>query len=257
LLAVSWCRLSPELLQAEQARYAVEVAEWYADGGSGRPYLWEPGLVLTNLGYLRLAQNKTCRDVTHGYWPATEWWPYYVTEENIDVGVRHMVASGGSLASSQCVLFRDIVGNPCQPWYSRPCPECQGTGVCELILVGNGIVPCPECDGGGWQDDWEAELSLEDCLHWQDGTVPRLAQAIYEERAWERMPILADAFQEAGCENKLILDHCRGHVHAYQDNAVAYWYTDTSGPQLTPEHAAQAHQHTRGCWVVDLVLGRK
>jgi hypothetical protein len=64
-------------------------------------------------------------------------------------------------------------------------------------------------------------------LTWNDGTVPRLAQAIYDERRFQDLPILADAFEEAGCDNADILGHCRG-----------------PGP------------HVRGCWVVDLVLGK-
>jgi hypothetical protein len=64
-------------------------------------------------------------------------------------------------------------------------------------------------------------------LTWNDGTVPRLAQAIYDERAFDRLPILADALVEAGCTNADILGHCRG-----------------SGP------------HGRGCWVVDLILSK-
>lgn len=64
-------------------------------------------------------------------------------------------------------------------------------------------------------------------LTWNDGTVPKLAQTIYDERAFENLPILADALEDAGCTNKDILDHCRA-----------------IGP------------HARGCWVVDLILAR-
>ncbi len=65
-------------------------------------------------------------------------------------------------------------------------------------------------------------------LNWRTSTVVALAQGIYQERDFSAMPILADALQDAGCENADILDHCRG-----------------PGP------------HVRGCWVVDLVLGKE
>ena len=65
-------------------------------------------------------------------------------------------------------------------------------------------------------------------LAWEDGTVRRIAQAIYDERAFERLPILADALEDAGCDKADILSHCRG-----------------PGP------------HVRGCWVVDLLLGKQ
>ena len=62
---------------------------------------------------------------------------------------------------------------------------------------------------------------------WNDRTAVKLAQSIYGERAFERLPILADALEEAGCDNEAILAHCRG-----------------PGP------------HVRGCWAVDLLLDR-
>jgi hypothetical protein len=63
---------------------------------------------------------------------------------------------------------------------------------------------------------------------WRTSTVVALATGIYHDRAFDRMPILADALQDAGCENDDILNHCRGE-----------------------------HVHVRGCWVVDLILGRE
>jgi hypothetical protein len=63
---------------------------------------------------------------------------------------------------------------------------------------------------------------------WLTSTVIALAKGIEDERAFDRLPILADALQDAGCDNADILDHCRG-----------------PGP------------HVRGCWVVDLVLGKE
>jgi hypothetical protein len=51
---------------------------------------------------------------------------------------------------------------------------------------------------------------------------------MYEERNFHAMPILADAMQDAGCDNEDILWHCR-----------------------------EPGVHVRGCWVVDLVLGKE
>jgi hypothetical protein len=59
---------------------------------------------------------------------------------------------------------------------------------------------------------------------WRTDTAVTLARQMYESRDFCAMPILADALQDAGCDNELILDHCR-----------------EPGP------------HVRGCWVCDLV----
>jgi hypothetical protein len=64
-------------------------------------------------------------------------------------------------------------------------------------------------------------------LVWNAGTVPSMAQRIYDERAFDRLPILADALEEAGCDNADILNHCR-----------------------------QPGVHARGCWVVDSLLAK-
>jgi len=63
---------------------------------------------------------------------------------------------------------------------------------------------------------------------WLNTNIVALAQAIYDERAFGRMPILADALEDAGCTDASILEHCRG-----------------------------GGVHARGCWVVDLVLGKE
>jgi hypothetical protein len=62
---------------------------------------------------------------------------------------------------------------------------------------------------------------------WRSDTAVSLAKHIYEARDFAQMPILADALQDAGCDNTDILSHCRD-------------------PQQT---------HVRGCWVVDMILG--
>jgi hypothetical protein len=65
-------------------------------------------------------------------------------------------------------------------------------------------------------------------LRWSDGAARRVAEMIDDEGDYARLPVLADALEEAGCADELLLAHLRG-----------------PGP------------HVRGCFAVDLVLGRK
>jgi hypothetical protein len=62
---------------------------------------------------------------------------------------------------------------------------------------------------------------------WKTRAVVELARHIYLEQAFDRLPILADALEDAGCTDAQILDHCR-----------------------------QPGEHVRGCWVVDALLGK-
>jgi hypothetical protein len=71
-------------------------------------------------------------------------------------------------------------------------------------------------------------------LAWNDGGVPQLARAAYEERRLPegtldptRLSVLSDALEDAGCPDPDLLGHLR-----------------SPGP------------HVRGCWAVDLVLGK-
>jgi hypothetical protein len=65
-------------------------------------------------------------------------------------------------------------------------------------------------------------------LVWNDAIIPKLAQGIYEDRAFDGLPVLADALEEAGCLDAALLGHLRG-----------------PGP------------HARGCWAVDLLLKKE
>jgi hypothetical protein len=63
---------------------------------------------------------------------------------------------------------------------------------------------------------------------WLTTTVLGMATWVYEEKAFDRLPILADALEDADCDNTDILNHLRG-----------------PGP------------HVRGCWPLDLLLGKE
>ncbi|MFO0802381.1 MAG: hypothetical protein U0791_04565 [Gemmataceae bacterium] len=70
--------------------------------------------------------------------------------------------------------------------------------------------------------------SVEFSPDWLTSTVVTIARTMYDSRYYSPMLLLADALQDAGCENEDILNHCR-----------------SGGP------------HVRGCWVVDLILGKE
>jgi hypothetical protein len=64
-------------------------------------------------------------------------------------------------------------------------------------------------------------------LAWNNGTVARLAREVHQEQRFAELPVLADALEEAGCASAETLEHCR-----------------------------RPGGHFRGCWVVDLILGK-
>jgi hypothetical protein len=92
-----------------------------------------------------------------------------------------------------------------------------GGGVNRIVIlrdiIGNPFRPVPSLDPS--------------VLAWNDGPVPRIAQAIYDERRFGDMPVLADALLDAGCDDEALIAHCR-----------------SAGP------------HLRGCWAVDRILGK-
>jgi hypothetical protein len=103
-------------------------------------------------------------------------------------------ADTGAEAKAQAALVRDIFGNPFRPSPTLP----------PAILA------------------------------WNDRTILRLAQAIYDERQMpegtfdtSRLAVLGDALLDAGCDDEELIRHCR-----------------SEGP------------HVRGCWAVDLILGK-
>jgi hypothetical protein len=65
-------------------------------------------------------------------------------------------------------------------------------------------------------------------LAWHDGLLVSMARQMYDSRDFTDMLILADALEEAGCSDQDILGHCRS-----------------------------GGEHVRGCWVIDLLLGKE
>jgi hypothetical protein len=172
--------------------FAVELAEAYADG-------------LTSAAELA----KVRQEIVPGLW-----------DQCSSAVVRHEIADcatavplGDVAPAARAFVFwveSNLIGDEVQEVVRR-----EQAAMCAVLrdIMGNPfrpVVPEP-----AW-------------LTWNGGTVVGIAQAISEERAFERLPILADALQEAGCNEPNILAHCHADV-----------------------------DHVCGCWVVDLLLARE
>ena len=112
--------------------------------------------------------------------------------------------------------LRRFFGRPVPQVWSREVPAEYGVELsaqCDLLreIFGNPLQP------------------LAFSSSWRTSDVMLLANGIYEEKAFDRMPILADALQDAGCDAEELLTHLRD-------------------PHAT---------HVRGCWALDLVLGKE
>jgi hypothetical protein len=65
-----------------------------------------------------------------------------------------------------------------------------------------------------WMSEEGRSLVESNWLSWNGGIVRKLAQAIADEQAWDQLPILADALEEAGCRNSELIEHFRaGEPH--------------------------------------------
>jgi hypothetical protein len=158
--------------------------------------------------------------------------------------------SGDSLLRAAVALFREMTEDP-RPLVVRrfgdaPVPNSAPRGLTTIFQAHAGACNAAEDQLLG-HGSWEAqEAVLLDLLRdicgplpfrevpiepaWlrrNDGTVERLARTIHEDRDWLLLPVLCDALEDAGCSDQDILTHGR-----------------SAGP------------HTRGCWVVDRLLGK-
>jgi hypothetical protein len=117
---------------------------------------------------------------------------------------------------------------PCEAWH----------GIAEACLE---LTPRIFPQGLGFWSDWDRILRdiFRDLIpnpflplawkpEWFTSTVRDLATHIYDARDFGAMPILADALQDAGCDDEQVLAHCRA-----------------------------SKPHARGCWVVDAILGKE
>jgi hypothetical protein len=135
-----------------------------------------------------------------------EWFVRAVAERGAGYAAAEVAAAVPQVAAGQGA----VAGTPL--WTFRRTAEQRALCVLLREVVGNPF-RSPRCEPA-----W---------LEWNGGCVLGLAQSIYEERAFERVPVLGDALEEAGCGDEAMLAHCRA-----------------------------PGGHVRGCWIVDLLLGK-
>jgi hypothetical protein len=130
----------------------------------------------------------------------------------------------------KAALLREVVGNP-----YRPVTRCGTCNHDAAAVVIDG--PCPDC--------------------YRTPDVVRFAQRVYADRDFAALPVLADALEDAGCTDAAILNHlrfercpdCDGRGR-WQDGGaeiVCCWCHGTGGNG----------PHVRGCWALDLILGKE
>jgi hypothetical protein len=136
--------------------------------------------------------------------------------------VPHHLLGGYTLPSARCLLGGRRAGPPPPGTRSgtHPWHDAHAAGAKEADVAMAGILRC--LAGNPFRP-------VTFIPEWRTSTVVALARQMYESRDFGAMPILADALQDAGCDREDTLSHCRD-------------------PQAN---------HVRGCWVVDLVLGRE
>jgi hypothetical protein len=196
LFAVACCRRVWDMLTDERGRRAVEVSERYADGLASREEL-EAAVVATDPALHTPMEHEG---------PRPPWNALYAVHyaAHPQVGV---FADGVAQAAAR-LAWAGTGGD-----FIVRCAEEQAHQ-CVILRDIFGSLFRPARVDPAW-------------LAWEGGTAPRLAAAVYEERAFDRLPILADALEDAGCDQADLLGHLRG-----------------PGP------------HVRGCWTVDLILGK-
>lgn len=206
LFACACCRRVWSLLTNEGSRQAIRVAEDFADGRAAADALDEAEAEAEDV-YQQI--NLDRGESEAGSSPETAAYAAWLASSSYwrDPHETHAYLPDDAKEAASAVV--DSLGeNP-----GRLPSERRHQADLLRCIVGNPFRPV-ELDTA-----W---------LAYSDAAVVKIATVVYEERAWDRIPILADALEDAGCANTDILEHCRG-----------------PGP------------HVRGCWVVDLLLGKE
>jgi hypothetical protein len=195
LLAVACCRRLDDLKGREKSLKALSIAERYADGMVDRKELldarsraWGAAASFNEIQARRRAIPTPADARTHAALVAAARTTNPWHASFFDMAFPTLSNDAMNRNPEFVAFIRDIFGTP-----MRPAPAIDAT-----------------------------------VLNWNGGTVCQLAMSIYDDRGFDRLPLLADSLEDAGCSDVEILGHLR-----------------SPGP------------HVRGCWAVDLLTGKK
>jgi hypothetical protein len=204
LLAVACCRRVWHLMTDDRTRRMVEVVERWADGRATDEERAAAGM----------ATQQAWEETSRYYWGRDE-----------AADAAHQALHATTTAGAE-------LGRPEEHYQ----PGMRPSAVAAMVLIETARAVAPDYRNS---PERPVQADLLRCLAgnpfrpvafdaaWRTKTALALAEAIYAERAWDRLPVLADALEEAGCADADVLAHCRD-----------------GGP------------HARGCWVVDGLFGR-
>ena len=214
---------------------AVEAAEKLADNPS-----WEASQEALEAGQLSGRQGVLWLTEDSGVFAATQWANVWAAN-----------------TAAHAALLREIVGNPWRPIRCSVSGHPLGS---DTVAIQNGVHTGCDC-------------------RWITPTVLSLAEAAYEERArvwkgrehdhdegtgWQdaghldpnRLAVLADALEEAGCDNKRILEHLRIGPTNRHSKGCGTRYRGCA-PDCPKDQWERNGPHVRGCHVIDAILGKE
>jgi hypothetical protein len=197
LFAAACCRHIWHLLTDERCRAAVETAERFADGRAD----------VKSLTAARTATLIAERETGVGVAARAPYWTAHPRPTETVWNVHTAAAEAEAHVAIQAVTRDwDTV------WGDAISAAARDQADLLRDVIGNPFRPVT------FNPRWVA---------WAGGTVRRIASHIYDAGRFEELPVLADALEDAGCDNADLLTHCRSGA-----------------------------EHARGCWAVDLLLRR-
>jgi hypothetical protein len=221
LLACACCRRVQHFLAAE-GKAALAVGERYADGQATETEAEAAGNRARAVGE---ARTRTGYAMTAAAWTC---WPYadgrhYSSRSAFDGGFTaplDYALRAGTGVNDPITAYRDWADTLSEAQATEQDVPLRSEDAL-VLKEGGHVLSLLRCIFGNPFGRGTADPS------WPTPAVVAIARGIYEEGRFEELPILADALEDAGCTDGEVLHHCR-----------------------------EPEPHARGCWPLDLLLGK-